>query len=405
MAVVAAGALIANLPIVTLINMYGPRYMFTAVGLFGAIATACVPLALRTGWYWFLFIRVLQGIAFAGDMATFGSFMNYWTYFKQNAFFTSTLCVYVQLAPVFTNPISGLICGSSVGWPGIYYVHAAVSAMLFVIFFFTYRNFPDEHPRVSHIERGKIARGRELGIDYTKRIPYKAILSSPAAWAVFIGGLGNFAGINLLYQFSPTYLNKVQGYKVLSTGFVAALPPLGMATMKELSGLSNDRIRCITETVKTKIYNSISFFSMAVFLCILSFIPANSGSIALIIMTIGATLQGFNTGGFYKNGSVIAGPYAPFVMGQISTAMTITMLVIPLIVNPLTPNNTQDEWALAFYAVAAIMVVCNILYCFMASGEQQYWAKSEYWRKIDADKVDAELNKHSKFRNDIVSAA
>uniref|UniRef100_A0A914YF59 Major facilitator superfamily (MFS) profile domain-containing protein n=1 Tax=Panagrolaimus superbus TaxID=310955 RepID=A0A914YF59_9BILA len=210
MAVVAVGALIANLPIVTLINMYGPRYMFTVVGLFGAVATACVPIALRTGWYWFLFIRVLQGIAFAGDMATFGSFMNYWTYFKQNAFFTSTLCVYVQLAPVFTNPISGLICGSSVGWPGIYYVHSVVAAILFIIFFFTYRNFPDEHPRVSQVEREKIARGRDLGIDYTKRIPYKAILSSPAAWAVFIGGLGNFAGINLLYQFSPTYLNKTK---------------------------------------------------------------------------------------------------------------------------------------------------------------------------------------------------
>ena len=75
MAVVAAGALIANLPIVTLINMYGPRYIFTAVGLFGAVATFCIPFALRAGWYWFLFIRVLQGIAFAGDMATFGSFM------------------------------------------------------------------------------------------------------------------------------------------------------------------------------------------------------------------------------------------------------------------------------------------------------------------------------------------
>uniref|UniRef100_A0A914YAH7 Uncharacterized protein n=1 Tax=Panagrolaimus superbus TaxID=310955 RepID=A0A914YAH7_9BILA len=92
-------------------------------------------------------------------------------------------------------------------------------------------------------------------------------------------------------------------------------------------------------------------------------------------------------------------------MGQISTAMTITMLVIPLIVNPLTPNNTQDEWAMAFYAVAAIMVVCNILYCFLASGEQQYWAKSEYWRKIDSDKADAECDKNNKFRNDIVSAA
>lgn len=45
----------------------------------------------------FLAARVLQGMAFAGDMATFGHFVTYWTYHKQYAFFTATLCVYVQL--------------------------------------------------------------------------------------------------------------------------------------------------------------------------------------------------------------------------------------------------------------------------------------------------------------------
>ena len=52
MAVVAAGALITNIPIVTLINWYGPRYLFTVVGLFGAVATALIPFAMRMGWAW-----------------------------------------------------------------------------------------------------------------------------------------------------------------------------------------------------------------------------------------------------------------------------------------------------------------------------------------------------------------
>jgi hypothetical protein len=54
--------------------------------------------------YWY--VR-FQGAAFAGDMAAMGSFMAHWTYYKQNALFTATLCTYVQLAPMFTNPISG----------------------------------------------------------------------------------------------------------------------------------------------------------------------------------------------------------------------------------------------------------------------------------------------------------
>jgi len=66
---------------------------------------------------------------------------------------------------------------------------------------------------------------------------------------------------------------------------------------------------------------------MAVFLVMLSFVPSGQGALAMVLLTAGATLLGFNTGGFYKSGSLIAGPYAPFVMGQISTAMTVTMLV------------------------------------------------------------------------------
>ena len=78
---------------------------------------------------------------------------------------------------------------------------------------------------------------------------------------------------------------------------------------------------------------------------------------------------------------MIAGPYSPFVMGQISTAMTFTMLLVPVIVNPLTPNNTREEWALAFYAMGGIMVLCNIFYCFFASAELQPWATAQYFRE------------------------
>jgi len=92
MALVAIGALITNIPIVTLINWYGPRYLFTAVGFFGAVATALIPYCMKMGWNWFLLARALQGMAFAGDMATFGHFVTYWTYHKQYAFFTATLC-------------------------------------------------------------------------------------------------------------------------------------------------------------------------------------------------------------------------------------------------------------------------------------------------------------------------
>ena len=64
---------------------------------------------------------------------------------------------------------------------------------------------------------------------------------------------------------------------------------------------------------------------MVFFLVVLTFIPPGHGFLALSLLTAGATFLGFNTGGFYKSGSLIAGPYAPFVLGQVSTAMTIML--------------------------------------------------------------------------------
>jgi ACS family sodium-dependent inorganic phosphate cotransporter-like MFS transporter 5 len=120
---------------------------------------------------------------------------------------------------------------------------------------------------------------------------------------------------------------------------------------------------------------------MAFILVIASFVPPGHGNLALFLLTASAFTLGFNIGGFYKSGSMIAGPYSPFVMGQISTSMTITMLIVPLIVNPLTPNNTRQEWALAFYVLGALMILCNIFYCLFASAELQKWATVQHFHE------------------------
>jgi hypothetical protein len=91
---------------------------------------------------------------------------------------------------------------------------------------------------------------------------------------------------------------------VVKVGFMAALPPLGQACMKEMAGLINDRIpkSLMGETVKTKVFNSIAFCSMATILVAVSFVPSGHGNLALFLLTSAAFTLGFNIGGFYKSG-------------------------------------------------------------------------------------------------------
>lgn len=415
MSVVALGALIANFPVVVLINWHGPRVPFALLGLLGAAATVAIPFCLEMGFYWFLIARFFQGVAFAGDMATFGHFLANWTDHKRYAFLTASLALYVQLAPFLTFPAAGLLCSSSIGWPGVYYVHAIVTLATFTAFGAFYRNrgfMPGGQQHIAPTESTTALKEREecnnngssssscanlnqiaqeaerpeqkrMEKLAKRNIPLREILMSKAVWAIFLSAVGDFTAVNLLYQFTPIYLYAVQGFKVMETGMMATVPPLVQAITKECAGFLNDQIprTLLTETAKTRVFNSIALFSTAAFLFALAAVPRGHGFAALGLISAGEALLGFIVGGFYKSGPQLAGIYGPFVMGQVSTALTLTMLVVPFVVSQITYDNTSGEWALAFCFVAIICIVCNCVYIAFAKTTPEYWATMEYFRQ------------------------
>jgi hypothetical protein len=87
-------------------------------------------------------------------------------------------------------------------------------------------------------------------------------------------------------------------YDITNTGIWSGIPPFLQFCVKIVSGLINDRMLCIPETPRTKLYQSIAFFGMAAFLCALAFVPNTYPILALILLTCGTSILGFNTGAF-----------------------------------------------------------------------------------------------------------
>ena len=46
--------------------------------------------------------------------------------------------------------------------------------------------------------------------DARSKVPYKAMYSDRAIWAILVASFGNFMGTQLSLQFMPTYINKVR---------------------------------------------------------------------------------------------------------------------------------------------------------------------------------------------------
>ncbi|WKX95907.1 hypothetical protein Q1695_012401 [Nippostrongylus brasiliensis] len=367
--IVAIAALLGNFPVVHLVNKVGIRTVFAGLGVLSAISTLLIPTAIRLGFYWFLAARFLQGFAFAANFPVIGSFCAKWTYFKQNGLFVSALVAYVQLAPACTMPASGALC-SAFRWPSIFYAHGAVSLFLFITYGLFYRNSPGKHPFVGNVELRKISVGKIGNVDKRalQAIPYMAILSTPAIWAVWIASIGNFTCVNMMFLFSPKYLSTVLGFAVHKTGFTAALPPLAQFISKLVFGMISDRVKFVSEKNKFRIFNSIANMNM-------------------IILGAAAGILGATTGGFFKAGPVISKQYSHFVTGNISLGITITMLVVPFIVNSLTHNNTQEEWKWVFLIVAAVMVVTNAIFLAFIKGEPCHWTKDEFVRSHTMNSV------------------
>lgn len=50
------------------------------------------------------------------------------------------------------------------------------------------------------------------------------------------------------------------------------------------------------------------------------------------------------SGIFFQSGPLIARHYAGFVTGNLSLAVTLTMLLVPLLVSYVAPDNSPEQW-------------------------------------------------------------
>lgn len=219
-------------------------------------------------------------------------------------------------------PVAGALCTSSLGWPAVYYIHAVVTFGLFVLFYFFYRfrthillghfikfqknsrENPVRHALVSTKELEKIQRGK--GDGKREAVPIKAILTDPVIWSIWISAIGNFMGIQLTMQFSPTYLNKVMGFAVEQTGTFSAIPQIVTFFLKVIAGYAADKARCCTPQTSVKIYNNLALGGMSLSFLGLAVIPVSEPVLGLCMLIFSCSIIGFNCGAFFRSSAIYA---------------------------------------------------------------------------------------------------
>uniref|UniRef100_A0A914WPG8 Major facilitator superfamily (MFS) profile domain-containing protein n=1 Tax=Plectus sambesii TaxID=2011161 RepID=A0A914WPG8_9BILA len=376
----AIGTLMAVLPVNTLIEHTGPKKIFVVLGFVSVVSTALVPLSVSMGVSVFIAIRVIQGLTAAACMPVIGCMTSDWATLLEHGAFMGIATGYTQLASVFTMPVSGELCVSSLGWPAVYYLHAIITFVLFVMWTYLYHEKPRNSPWVGEKELRRVTEGKPLKLSTSERakiipfVPYGKIIRTRAVWAIIMATIANFSGMHLILLWGPTYLSQTLLFSVKQTGLYAAIPTLLQFFVKLIVGFASDKIRFLSDTVKVKLFNSIAMIGMGVFFVLLAIVPVSEQIVCLLLFIGSATILGFNAGGFFKSVTLVARHYNHVVMGIITLITCLNQLIMPLLVQALTPNNSEGEWRLVYLIHAAIMGVGGVFFFVFGSGDPAEWA-------------------------------
>ncbi|WKY01247.1 hypothetical protein Q1695_015331 [Nippostrongylus brasiliensis] len=302
---VALGTILGTFPINYAYIRFGARWPFFISGMLSVISTAAIPLAARTNILFLLVFRFIQGLAYAADFAAIGIMCVRWAPLSQTSLFISILTCFTPVSTVVTNPLSGWLCESSLGWRSAYYFHAGFGLLMFILWLVFYQDDPQLHPSVSEKELEKIQRNKtQAHIERDSFVPYREILKNKVILVVWFNAFVEMVTVTLLLVYAPIYFHVVLGYNVATTGILVSFAASIHLPLKFAGGVLSDRIMSVSEPSKMRFFNSIAVGLAGVFCVMIGIFPAEWSRTGVGLFTAVITCMGMNPGGFYKCGTL-----------------------------------------------------------------------------------------------------
>uniref|UniRef100_A0A914VA11 Major facilitator superfamily (MFS) profile domain-containing protein n=1 Tax=Plectus sambesii TaxID=2011161 RepID=A0A914VA11_9BILA len=370
----AVGALTFIPAAVALLRRIGARKTFAIAGMLSASATVLTPLAVRGGLASFALARLVQGASLSSLFPVIGGVSAGWSTLKYSGLFLSVITSFVQLAPIFTVPVAGSLCVTEAGWPMAYYVHAMITVFFFTLWAVFFKDTPHGHRWITDVEIKKIMEGKPPMPSSPRPVPFRAILSSPTIWVIWLTALANFAGMQLFIIYMANFISNYLGYTLRDSCLLAALPPLVQFFTKIIAGILGDRqYSFLSATSKVRVFNSVASIGSGAFLLGLVFVPPTERFWSIVLLMLSASFLGFNTSGLFRSPSLVARQHTHFVMTIIQVLLCVCLLGMPFVVELLTSLKSPRDWSLVFGAVAFFLIITNVLYCIFAKGSPAPW--------------------------------
>ncbi|CAF1032852.1 unnamed protein product [Adineta ricciae] len=377
------GYLITEIPGGYLASRFGARFIFGIAMIISGLVTIIMPwgASLHYGVLWFF--RLIVGLAHGVIWPSMTVIMAHWAPPSERGKLVGFMNAGAQIGNVLTLSIGGLMCSWNFlgGWPLIFYTTGIIGLIWGFFWLLFYTDSPRDQRCISNDEKEYILESTQQQLSSHSKnefeAPWKAILTSPACWALFIIHTCNNWGTYTFLTSIPKYMAEVLRFDIKSNGLLSSLPYMIFWLNINISGVLADlciRKKILTRTQTRKFFNVLGNLFPAIFVIGLAFMTCKLKYLAVALLTIGVTFTGCcYGGGFMLTANDIAPAYAGIVFGISNTFATIPGIISPYIVGALTEKD-PNNWRIVFFICAAIYILGMIVFLIIGSGEIQPWA-------------------------------
>src|SRR6202522_3665108 len=203
----------------------GPRRAVTLIVTWWSLFTCATVLAWSAGSM--ALIRFLFGMGEAGAFPIATRSLSRWMLPTERGFAQGATHAGSRLGGAITPALVVLIIARW-GWRAAFLCCGALGLIWATVWYWYYRDTPDEHRSVNSGERELIRSSLELsrGTQHAQIVPWKRILLSPQMWilcAIYFCYAYNLA---VYLVWFPKYLNDHRGFNLRQMGFYASVPLL-----------------------------------------------------------------------------------------------------------------------------------------------------------------------------------
>lgn len=207
--------------------------------------------------------------------------------------------------------------------------------------------------------------------------PWKAMLTSPALWAIVTNNFTFHYAFYVIMNWLPTYFDSLLGTPLAALGPAKCLPYLAMFAASNAGGWAGDALiinKVATVGGARKLVNTIGFWTTAG--ALLLFSSAQSVAAGIFCTTLCLATAGFARGGFSVNHMDIAPKYAGVVMGISNTAGTVAGMIGVAATGELLQwgggAGERAGWRLAFLVAAVQCVAGSFVFMKWARGDRLF---------------------------------